>query len=56
MKTTIETITPEIAKEYLKRNFNNRPLRDKDVSFLLKSNKIWAYGGSLGKAFHLTNK
>lgn len=57
MKTTVETITPEIAKEYLKRNFNNRPLREKDISFYSNQIKsgLWRLTGQ-GISFDKSNK
>ena len=37
MRTVLETITPELAGEYLLRNKRNRPMSDRHVSGFVKS-------------------
>lgn len=47
MKTEIKTITPDVAKEMLKRNPNNRKLSAKHVNFLAEQMKAgqWLFDG-----------
>jgi hypothetical protein len=47
MKTEVRTVTPNVAKEMLNRNFNNRRLNESHVRFLsnqMKDNK-WLFDG-----------
>lgn len=48
MKTEVRTITPETAKEMLKRNINNRPLKQSHVNFLSSQMEsgLWQFDGS----------
>lgn len=48
MKTEVREVTPNVAKEMLKRNGNNRKISDNHVTFLAKemTNKNWLFDGS----------
>jgi len=57
MRTNVELITTEMAKDYLSRNFNNRPLIEKTVSYYADQMKqnLWALTGQ-GISFDESNK